>query len=333
MDFLARFFKHRRAPAPAPPAQPAVAASPHTGQPVLAKIGSAGQPYPGLLTLIRNFEQGETSAETLVFGDSVMERVAREDDDRRTLGQMISDELRPASTAVVSASANNPLVYRWLLSALAKMPRQPSTIIIPINLRCFSPQWHLNPDWQMKQEITLLAEYTENGLEDVPPIADVFRDDPAHEALAAMPLSFPLSQRRTMGEFRALVHEPPSHERSRDIFVFHYTHRLTGDHPKLKALAEAVDIAFGIAERVLLYITPINVEAAERFVGSNFRGLIADNVEVIRGRLGVELHDWHDRLPDEAFFHGDTATEHLNQSGRLALANIITITQKELRKR
>ena len=178
MSFLHRLFKGRHGPA-AGVAVPKLSAK-------VAKPGSDGRPYPALTTLIAEFVESDEPAKTLVLGDSVMERIAREDEDRRTLGDMIADEFASRRTAIICAACNNPLVYRWLLAVLQAMPNQPKSIILPINMRAFSPQWHLNPDWQMTQELTLLREYLLRKPQVFSAIDDVYRNSRAHADIAEM---------------------------------------------------------------------------------------------------------------------------------------------------
>ena len=47
-----------------------------------------------LAALLGWFGPGGTGAEVLYLGDSVVERVSQSDTDRRTLGQMVADDLR-----------------------------------------------------------------------------------------------------------------------------------------------------------------------------------------------------------------------------------------------
>ena len=126
-----------------------------------------------------------------------------------------------------------------------------------------------------------------------------------------------------MREFRALASETPSSERNRELFVFHYGHQLNAAHPKLSALRDAVALAKSIAERVLLYVTPVNVDAAARYAGQALSEIMRLNIDVLRSNVPLSIIDWHDALPDTAFFHGDIATEHLNETGRANLARRI----------
>lgn len=287
----------------------------------IALPGSAGAPYPALSTLLKNYGPGGNPADILAFGDSVMMRVSKDDTDERHLAQMLEDALKPSSFVALTRSAHHPAIYRGLLAALMTMPRAPKHIVLPINLRCFSPQWDANPDWQLSPELTALLTYHIHRHADLPPIPDVLQDAEAMQAYERMPVSYELSDIRTVGGFRDLVRNPAAEvqaERRKQIFIFHYTHRLATGHRRLQSLAWCAEASRLIAEPVF-YLTPINVEAGARIVGSRFVDIVRANAATVKEALqrrGVIVHDWSEGLPESAFFHEDTATEHLNQSGR-----------------
>jgi len=87
--------------------------------------------------------------------------------------------------------------------------------------------------------------------------------------------------------------------------------------------------AMGVA--ILTYITPINYQAGEKYVGSEFPKALKSNVNIVSAvikrsqvRGQINFLDYSTFLPSEFFFHADNATEHLNQEGRRALAGSIS---------
>jgi hypothetical protein len=72
-----------------------------------------------------------------------------------------------------------------------------------------------------------------------------------------------------------------------------------------------------------MYVTPIDVDSAERTAGPGFRPQVARNVKVLRSALatqGVALKDWSSILRPDQFSYGEYPNEHLNSSGRRRLA-------------
>src|SRR5688500_14215929 len=106
--------------------------------------------YEPLLNLVTNYnDKNREAPEILIFGDSVMERVADDDVDRRPLHQMIKDSLLPRYHCIsISYSAYNPKIYYYFVKSLEKLKKYPKIIVLPINIRAFSPQWDLRPHWQ-----------------------------------------------------------------------------------------------------------------------------------------------------------------------------------------
>ena len=220
--------------------------------------GSNLQPYPALTSIVQHFGPATSATpDVLMFGDSVAERVSRHDQDKRTIAEMVAETLKPKSLVSITRTAQNPALYSALLVALSMQPRRPRQLIIPVNLRCFSPQWHFNPDWQLTQELAVLSAYHADRNAAVPAIADVLHDPELHQAFERIPVRYGLSKLTTVGQFRDVVRRHPASDeerarRSREIFVFHYTHRIESDHPKLAALCECARLASRKAIRALI---------------------------------------------------------------------------------
>lgn len=280
--------------------------------------GSNGQPYPTLKSVIEN------TADVVLFGDSVLERVSRHDEDRRTLGQMVTENLAPRSVLTLSRSAHNPDIYLPLLRVMAKMRHRPDSIIIPVNLRCFSPQWELSPDWTFDQEKAIITRYLRWRWASIKPVSNVHYDPEKHAEFDKRSVDYELSDFRSIGNFNNIIATEPSRERSAAIFTYHYTHRLSPLNRRLQNLKECSEIARSIARRVLIYVTPINIEAIERFVGMKAIRIVSDNVETVRGALDqANFTSWAGCLSEREFFSEDLATEHLNEMGRREIANRI----------
>ena len=73
-------------------------------------------------------------------------------------------------------------------------------------------------------------------------------------------------------------------------------------------------------------VGPLNVEFGRLAVGPPLNEALSANLAIVHERcrsLGVGLHDWSGALPASAFFHPETLTEHLAESGRVWLAERI----------
>ena len=295
-------------------------------QPPLVFPGSGGAPFPALASLIRHYDGSGNGPRILVFGDSVMQRVSRSDTDQRNLGEMIAAALGGEPLAL-SYSAFHPGIYRHLSRVVAQLPNRPELVILPVNLRCFSPQWDRHPAWQFEKQIATIEEWLSTPDRPIPPIEDIRETPGFFDAYDAVEVDCALSDLRTIGAFRALVRSRPAIEdetahRAREIFIFHYGHRLIPEHRRLRSLQEAIGCFNAAGCRVFVYATPINIDACERLAGPELRSTLRRNIAVLRSAIGdtAYFQDWSEAFPGDAFFHEDLATEHLNQTGRTDLA-------------
>ncbi len=291
------------------------------------------KPYSTLVQLKRAFISLEQSPSVLCLGDSVWERIAREDVDQRSLGQMLSENLKQTiSVTSISQSAYNMRVYLNIIKVLEKMRHYPRLILLPINLRSFSPQWFLNPLWQSQREIQVLEEYRANPKMKLPVIEPVRETPELFKSFDAFPVDYPNSEFSTVGQFRKLIASKPADEaqktfRLKQIFIFHYMYILLSDHPLIRDMNYVLQKLSQMDIGVLLIVTPINYQAGMRFVGSDFLSRVELNVQVIferinsfQGERKPYFMDYSKLLSSKHFFHPADATEHLNQTGRTLLS-------------
>jgi len=299
------------------------------------KIFSAtSSSYHDLDTLIRHFDLSPLPPKVLYLGDSVVERVSRDDQDKRTLGQMVSDALQgEKSSLCISHSAYHINLYHHFVLALEKMRNKPEVLIFPINLRSFSPQWDWEPSWQFNQEINCLKGYSRMGtIIYKPNEVDMTL---AYELFDSRPVEYPNTSLTTIGQFRLIVNSKPMTKAQKDfrlqqIFIFHYMHDLEITHSKLLALVEMIKLLKSMGVRVFCYITPVNYQAGENFVGLDFLASLQKNISKLEKVITpllvehrVSFYNYANLLGSQYFFHKDLATEHIDQNGRNFLSSRI----------
>lgn len=285
-------------------------------------------PFPLLVHLIETYGKSPVP-DVLAFGDSVMERISRHDSDRRTLGEMLQDIVPDHWLDVVTRSALNPSLTRGLVEVVRRLT-PPAGMLLPVNLRCFSPQWHLNPAWGFHQEHGIIGAWLADPEAPISPVSDVVDAGGLYGEFERTRVAYELSELDTIGAFRQVtagIPRTPEERlaRTREIFVYHYGHAMVPDHPRLADLVATVDTALGVGIRPFVYLTPINVEAAERAAGARLVEIIGSNASLVRRALGprVEVADWSQAVSDRHFFHEDIASEHLNEAGRKLVATRI----------
>lgn len=271
----------------------------------------------------------------------MVERVSRADEDRRTLGRMVVDELHGRlQTVVLSYSSYSPILFLQLMRAIEVMRQKPLVIIFPVNLRSFSPQWDLQPYWQFEEEQDAIKAFIASPGSKIKPVRNKNVNDvpPAMmETFKNTAVSYPLSDFKKIGEFVGVIESEPGEDsgriwRKKQIFIFHYMHPLRAGHRQLNALQEILSLVAKLNAEAFLYITPINVRAGERFVGAEFRQQIDSNVDVIEEAVfpylksgRIRFSDWNALFDSQFFFDADLATEHLNETGRRELARRIRL--------
>ena len=296
-----------------------------------------------LATIAEAFDGSNPPPEVLVLGDSSDLFVSRFDLSRRPLLRMTVQRLAPRRTCVLAHFGWHFGVLKALLQAVASMPTQPCVVVLPMNLRQFSPQWAENPNFQFRELMAAASAFAADPTAGVPlvppfPRGDLTRGgaaDPREwERFRAVRVACKWRSEDTIGEYLDMIATSPAdaaarHERLRDVFAFHW---LPGDNvERLAWLAEAVQVADGFGARIVGHMSPINYEAGRRFVGPSFDDLIAGRVDAARrvcedsvgdsGHLTVD--DLTHLLPSDRFFYPADPTEHYDEIGRARVANRI----------
>jgi hypothetical protein len=293
-------------------------------------------PYPELVRLLEGFNNTTSSPCILFFGDSVLLRVSHDDTDTDTLDRMLAKKLDGKFSLLgLAHTAYHMQVYKSLIGVLGVIKKKPRVVVLPINLRSFSPQWDFYPAWQFHDEIRAVRNYLSNPSLGIEKIGEIPATATLLKLFDAIPVRYPLTKFNRIWQFRSVIAskakvEEQQNFRLRQLFIYHYTHPLVEDHPKLKALEECVCMLSNLQIPLILYVTPINWEAGRKYVGREFVEVVKSNVNTILNRLSPRLMDEGDRFGDfstmlgaSCFFNDDNATEHLNQQGRGLLADEI----------
>jgi hypothetical protein len=297
------------------------------------------EPYPELVKLVELFNSGNPVPDVLYLGDSVVERISHNDFDKRNLGQIVAANLEgKLQVAYISHGAYHMGVFYGLICALEKMRGRPGIVVLPVNIRSFSPQWDLSPSYQFEREIQAIEDYIANpeGAIATIPIGKVVGIQSLFESFDATPINYPCTEFNHVGQFRKIIKSNPESEeqrefRLRQIFIFHYMHPLTTSHRKVVQLNNILHVLTNMGIAVLVYVAPINYQAGEKYVGNEFLSSLASNVKIVLDAImpytaasRVLFLDCNTMFASQYFFREDEATEHLNQTGRNALALIIS---------
>lgn len=293
-------------------------------------------PCPPVATLVGAFVPDAPNPDVLLFGDSVVHRVARGDRQRKGLATLVTEGLQPAQVCSVVGDGYHPGLYRPLVKIVAAAGRPPRLVILPVNLRSFSPQWSEHPLWRHDDLIAAAESYLAQPSRGIPRITTRQREYAIrNDRYLGITCRYIGDSRTQVSEFVSAIrhrHRDPALEllRQRAIFTFHYMFELSQDNKMLKSLVSLIREVKALGALLLVYVTPVNVEAGEHLLGPLFLKTVTRSVGLIEGAVKEAMegeagayHDWATLLPARAFFHMLDPAEHLNESGRSELSERI----------
>ncbi|MCE7984599.1 MAG: hypothetical protein DYG89_25785 [Caldilinea sp. CFX5] len=302
---------------------------------LLAGQGLVGYFYPApipepILHFQALLDQG---VEILYFGDSTLWHP----EGSQTTAAMLQELLPDRRIGELSHAAYGMDVYRSYINFMLRQGYRPALVIIPINMRSFSPEWDQRPGYQFTQEKRVLAL----GL----PLARAFgrplslfggyepmitQDDFLRSPVYAGTTKIgqvqdfededsvaPLAEGG--GEQFVYYQELPADGDYQRLLTYYYMAEVSPNHRKIRAMIDIAQRLQRVGVPVLFYVTPVNVELGDVYVGEAFRQQFAANVNVVQEQLagqGIELLDLSFDLA--AYFFTDT--EHLRQPGKQSIA-------------
>ena len=280
-------------------------------------------------------ESGKKRLDLLLLGDSVTERVARDDQDQRTLFEMLRDLLpEGADFYHICHSAYYADIYLAYLRQLLNLGIRPDMVILPVNLRSFSPQWDYNPMFQNTVHLTQLLESLPQREKAIIGVSLAKKNLWQYLNAEVEYIGSGLNRMRHF--LRIVAHKPKNSreaaQRRGDIFTFHYMNKVDGRHRKIAVLSEITRLCTTHGIGLLAYFTPINYQCACKYLGEGFRDNLKINVRTISEGILAKLNGIGDQIrildfstlfsPDY-FFNAEETTEHLAEQGRLELCREI----------
>ena len=273
----------------------------------------------------------------LIFGDSVFLRVANDESEKLSIKDILSKKLG-SQVAQIVGSGYNPRLFAAISKMFLSMPYLPELVILPINLRSFSPTWDYNPEYQFYNEIFQIQRF--NSIISFRFYLNIYK--------LIFKLIYTKNSRymycRNIGkincrDFNKIATENPDYEsyewkkRLKSVFGYHYTYFLNSKNRQLQFISNVVKIFQSLGVKVYSYLTPINFIAGEKYYGRSFMNEANINLCKILEKIynSQSLHEGCLINPDvfafkfksSIFFTEHNATEHLRNEGRTFLANRI----------
>jgi predicted O-methyltransferase YrrM len=296
-----------------------------------------------LIDLIQSFGSKETAPDILFLGDSVHMCTSSRDAYTESLANMlVRKSAADLRTRVFACGAFHGTMFLEILDRVLHKPHLPQAVVLPVNIRSFSPQWFYHPAYQFERVRAVLREYDRQGgvSEDFeiqyPQRCDYSAYDRAEH-------SFFGQGRRCLGEFRRVLGTRPATAeeaaaRKRTIFTFFYLNEIQPDHVLLQTWRSLARRLIDREIHLFAYLTPINRGCGDKYVGTHFSHNVAENAAQVREafvKLGGSpfLHyaDWSLHFGQDLFVHEENPDEHLNYQGREIIADRIHTWLQDVR--
>lgn len=278
------------------------------------RLGPAIEGFP--VEAIESLDRAR--GDVVYFGDSVVQTVATPDSDHRLLPDMVAREIG-VRVARVSQAATGAEVHAAWLDYLAGRRVVPHAVVIAVNPRSFSPHWERNPGWVF----TDLAARVRHPL--FARLASVLEWDwgrPSEAEFAASPVRVGGRVVGTIAELDQGVGGDPE-RLTHDRYLVRYASDFAGSR-RIEALRALVAEASAMPFPVVLYLTPIDVEAARAELTPDEMAAVDANLELLRAELSRSR--WPTVDASEIVAHADfdhpreDPHEHLRGPGRIAVA-------------
>ncbi len=263
----------------------------------------------------------------IYFGDSVIKSSGNGLD-------LFMEENLGEKIEVVAHEAYHLGVYEAFANYILTLDKRPEIVVIPINLRSFSPEWDTRPLYQFRSEI-LKLNTKENLFEGLYVRGhDLFGE--SGEKIMMDNMKWKQQEvffgDEKVGLVKDFVYEIKGNEENltelvKNKFIFQYLYKLNGNERKITSLKNLINKYSANGIKVIVYITPIDYENGEKYVGIEFRKIVEENIEIIKNNIDESKADFIDMgfdLESVNFNYIFVPNEHLKEEGIQYVADKIS---------
>lgn len=301
---------------------------------LMSRVVYTGDEDSNVVRLRQLLQEG---VDVVYFGDSVNYIVDPQDEDQRPISEMLDGLVPNLKVAAIDHPAYHLRVFEAFVDALAGQLELPRAVVIPINLRSFSPSWDRFPQYQfteVRRELKygLWWRAVEKPLRTFH-VLDDFREA-SWDEYEQTPVYFGTEPAGIVLDFDNPSYRRPSPEKRRNKFIFEYMAAVSPDHRLLESLRRIAARARELKITALFYVTPVDAETGTSYVGPAFVPQIEANTKAIRGQLtdiDPPLLDLALSLPAARFHYASVyPNEHLDETGRMFVARKLAAALKQL---
>jgi hypothetical protein len=285
--------------------------------------------------------RGSSPPDIVAFGDSNWVFWAPYDEDPRSLGALLGEELGAGTSLHVCCGAGyHALLIAELLRLVADSGRRP-VIVLPLCVRMAESAWRTHPNYAYDAPAAKIASFR--------------ADTPLWRMRAPAPEPTPADWARyesqvistwagtgPIAELREPLRDPRSGldetQRRRLLYAYHHGERL---EPTMGSVQEVVRMGRAlrsVGAPAVVFETTIPVDEGEALWGSQFRANAEHNLAVLRDALlegygePLEILRTGVAFARDEFVDPADGTEHLNERGRRHMAGLLAAAVRAARQ-
>jgi len=276
----------------------------------------------------------------LYLGDSTLILPAGE----VTTGEILQELLPNRRIGQTAHAAYGLDLFQSFVAYMGRRGAWPHTLVLPVNMRSFSPEWDMRPAYQFEKETRVLAlgqpwarffyrPFNVFGLFQPSISQDQFLNAPVYDGdvLVGRVKEFDseAAVEALRGDIGNIYREVrlEDEEKAQAVLTYHYMASLKPDHRKLDSMIKLSRLAAENGVKVILYISPVNEAQGERFLGRAFSERFAENIQVVQSRLEAASLE-NVTLVNLAFdleAYDFVDMEHLTETGKEYVAEQIAL--------
>lgn len=288
-----------------------------------------------LMVKIHSFEQlailekaKKENVDVIYFGDSSASNYGLDDSDKRPLPQMLKEILTGHTMASIDSAAYAAEVFLEFSKHMINEKYYPEFVVIPVNMRSFSPSWDKNPGYQfedqkaiLKSKLLFMFLKTTEAFDKKSKLNEITQEEFENTEV--------FNGEEVVGtakEFEGHEFRHYSEENMKNSILYFYMFSLKEDNDKLGSLSEIARILLENNIKPIFYITPVDYETGERYFPGEFSERLKNNVETIKSVLkenDINALDLSMDLKPDFFAWERYPNEHLNEKGRKYVAEKI----------
>ncbi|HZV53733.1 MAG TPA: hypothetical protein VFF82_02235 [Rhodocyclaceae bacterium] len=278
-------------------------------------------------------------AQVVIFGDSTLRQTGRCDLERLGIDEYLAATIAmPVMT--IQHGAYSAYMFRSYARLIAQQTTRPHVVVVPVNLRAWSPEWADKPMYRFPLRsayVDLRAGRIVDLLFVLPYLVSDRDRQETRQWIARRAVSLrgemlgtngALAGEHVVRDLDCSENEPNGSDRDilRRKFLWHYGTSAQNAAQMDSALTETIEELRSAGIDVLVYVTPVDRDAANHLSGER---LVEDidrrvaSIGAVARSAGANVLDLHAALPHNRFIDRGVACEHLDDTGRRIVGELL----------